>query len=211
MSADYQRMMQEQLDGVLDADEAALLAQHLKAEPEAAQEKEKLDEVHTLLTKPPHLAVPERLAATIMARLAKQIQEQAEMQPLPQETRLALMASLSVVSLAMMPMMISASYMVLMAQRSPALLGQVSMRVVALMVIMIDAMSLLLEEIEDIIKKDPKMAPIAFYLIPIALKAMLDYIEGETSFSIDDSEVALDIDDDDNDNFSAAAFDRLSR
>lgn len=220
MSADYRRMMQEQLDGELKPEEAALLEDHLAAEPEAAKQQEQLTELHVLLTKPPHEPVPQRLAATIMARLAQQLQQQAELQPMTQEMRLALMASLSVVTMAMMPLMISASYMVLMAQRSPALLGQVSLQVVALMVVMIDAMTLLLDEIEEIIEKDPKMAPVAFYMIPIALNAMLEYLEGNKEVATLDPDhkpknskiTSLEINrDDDDDDWRQSAFNRLSR
>lgn len=211
MSADYRRMIQEQLDGALDAEQAARLAQHLAAQPEAVQEQAQLQQVHTLLTKPPHVRVPQRLAATIMARLAQHLQEEAQMQPLSQETRLALMASLSVVTMAMMPMMVSASYMVLVAQRSPALLSQVSLRVVALMVIMVDAITILLEEIEAAVHKNPRTAPVAFYLIPIALRAMLDYLEGDYVTTTSSADTPPDeADTDDYDDLDLAAF-HLSR
>jgi hypothetical protein len=54
-------------------------------------------------------------------------------------------------------------------------------RSIALMVMMIDALILLLEEIERMIEKDPEHAPLAMSLIPIALMGMLEYLQGDLS------------------------------
>ena len=176
----YRRMMQENLDGRLDADHAEELWQYLAKDEKAAKEQAKLEQVHHALSTAPHVRAPRRLAATIMARLAKTIEAQANVQHLPEEVKLALMMSVSIVQVAMMPIVLAASYMVVNYTRNPAILSRVLQRVIALQVMMIDALVVLLEEVERMIEKDPDSAPVAMALIPVALLGMLDYIQDET-------------------------------
>lgn len=74
MSMDYRRMMQEQLDGQLDPQTEEVLHEHLQQDEEAAEEKAKLENLHQTLTTAPAMRAPSRLAATIMAKLAKTIE-----------------------------------------------------------------------------------------------------------------------------------------
>lgn len=175
----YRRMMQEQLDGALDAEGAEELWQKLAQDEEAAEENAQLEQVHNALTTAPHVRAPRRLAATIMARLAQTIEAQAELKELPDEMKLALLMSMSIVQVAMMPVMLAASYMVIRYMRNPAILSRVMQRVIALQVMMIDALVVLLDEVERMIEKDPDSAPVAMSLIPVALMGMVDYIKEE--------------------------------
>jgi anti-sigma factor RsiW len=184
----YRRMMQENLDGSLDAQRAEELWQFLAKDEQAAEEHAQLEQVHQTLARAPHVRAPQRLAATIMARLAKTIEAQAELQQLPAEVKLALMMSMSIVQVAMMPVVLAATYMVVRYQRNPVVLGRVIQRVIALQVMMIDALVVLLEEVERMIAKDPESAPVAMSLIPVALMGMLDYIQGETD-ALEDSDL----------------------
>jgi hypothetical protein len=59
-------------------------------------------------------------------------------------------------------------------------LGRVMQRVIALQVMMIDALVALLEEVERMIDKDPESAPVAMSLIPVALMGILDYLQDES-------------------------------
>jgi len=177
---DYRRIMQEKLDGALDEQTEQLLHEHLQEDMQAAEEHAKLEDLHSALATAPAMRAPGRLAATIMARLAKQIEAQAELDPLPEEVKLALMLSMSVVQMAMMPMMLAASYMVLNAQYSPELLTRVMQRTVALLIMMIDGLVLLLEEVEVMIQRDPDMAPVAMSLVPVALMGMIEFIQEES-------------------------------
>ncbi|MDQ7025997.1 MAG: hypothetical protein Q9P44_10610 [Anaerolineae bacterium] len=176
----YRRMMQEKLDGALDAETAEELWQFLAEDEQAAQENTQLEQVHQALATAPHVRAPQRLAATIMARLAKTIEAQSNMQELPAEIKLALMMSMSIVQVAMMPVVLAATYMVVNYTRNPAVLSHVIQRVIALQIMMIDALVILLGEVEQMIEKDPESAPVAMSLIPVALMGMLDYIKDET-------------------------------
>lgn len=177
MSQDYHQMMQERLDGQLDAEREEELFQHLERDMQAAEENAQLESVHGLLSDPPVERAPQRLAITIMARLAQHLEAQAELQQLPEEIQQALMLSWSLVSVSMMPVMVAASSMVLNAQASPAMLNRVLNQSISLMVLMIDALVVMLEEVERLIEEDPDMAPVALSLIPTALLGMLDYVE----------------------------------
>jgi hypothetical protein len=179
MSLDYRQLMQENIDGSLQPEYEQELLHFLERDAEAAQEDAQLRNLHERLSSAPHLRAPNRLAATIMARLAKSIESQAQLQQLPDEIKLALIMSISIVQMAMMPVMIAASQLVLMGIRSPELISQVLERTIALMVMMIDALILLLEEIERMIEKDPENAPVAMSLIPVALMGMLEYLQGD--------------------------------
>jgi len=177
---DYRHMMQENLDGDLHPEQAESLWEHLAQDEEAADENAQLEGVHHVLSRAPHVRAPQRLAATIMARLAKTLESQAKLQDLPQETKLALLMSMSIVQVAMMPSLLAASYMVVNYQHDPAILSHVVQRTIGLQVMMIDALIVLLDEIERMIEKDPETAPVAMALIPVALKGILEYIQSET-------------------------------
>lgn len=180
MSQDYRQLMQEKLDGELDSQTKEELLHHLQTDMQAAEEQMQLEQVHQVLSRAPALRAPSRLAATIMAKLAKKIETQAQMEPMPEEVKLALMLTLSIVQMAMMPMMIAASYLVMNAAHDPAILTRVMERTIALMVMMIKGLVVMMEEIERMIEKDPQMAPVAMSLIPIALMGMIEYIQEET-------------------------------
>jgi len=177
MASDYHRMIQEQLDGLLDEERAEELFEHLEREPDAAQEAVQLESVHSILLTAPAVRAPQHLAATIMARLSQTIEAQAQMKPLPAEVRMGLMMSASLVTLVMMPNMLAATYLVLNAKRSPLYITNVLSRTIMLQVMMIDVLVILLEEIEDMIERDPSMAPVAMSLIPVALQGMLNYVQ----------------------------------
>lgn len=182
MPLDYRRMMQEHLDGVLDEQHEEELWKHLQEDEEAAAENAQLNQVHQLFADAPLLRAPERLAVTIMARLSQELEAQASLKPLPNEIKMALMTSASLVTLSMMPAMLAASYMVMNRMRQPDLLQDVAGRVILLQLMMVRSLAVLLEEIERTVERDPEKAQMAMALIPIALQAMLEYIED----SVDD-------------------------
>lgn len=179
MSLDYRQLMQEKLDRQIEEEEHHALHQHLAKDEKAAQENARLEQIHSVLSSAPQVRAPQRLAATIMARLAQTIEKQAQIQALPMEVRLALMMTTTLISMMMMPSLLAASYLVVNLSYNPQVLGRVLAQIVALQVIMIDALIVLLEEVEELIKKDPQAAPLALALIPVALKGMVDYMQSE--------------------------------
>jgi anti-sigma factor RsiW len=169
--------MHEKLDGVLSEELTEDLYRHLAKDSEAAREYERLETVDTLLTTAPQMRAPQRLAVTIMARLAQSIEMQAKLQSLPVEVRDQVMQSLSLSMMATMPLMVGASWVVLNAMGDPALLVRVMERVVTLMYLLIDAQLILLEEIEPYLKDDPKLAAACLQLLPSMMLGLMDAME----------------------------------
>ncbi len=174
MSSTMQQRMQEHLDGVLSDELARELLDYLAGDLQASSDYDRLQRLDSLLSSVPHERAPERLALTIMARLAHNIESQVEWDTMPERTRQALMLSLSLVMVVMMPTMVAASWLVLYAQANPRLLSEVISRTIALMQMLIDALVILLEEVEALVRHDPDMSMLAIALIPMMLKAMLE-------------------------------------
>lgn len=173
------KQMQEALDGTLSPEMTEQLWQHLDTDEEAADTWGRLQSVDDMFRAAPIERAPERLAVTIMARLAQSVQSQAELDGMPEATEQALMLALSVVVLVMLPTMIAASWLVMQGIANPDLLNQVLLQAIALLQIMIQALVILLEEVEMLIREEPEMAAVATALIPVVLIGVLDYLQGE--------------------------------
>jgi len=184
MSERYTDLMQERLDGNLDAQQDAELREYLDTEPEAAEKAAALETVHDMLLRSPIMRAPDRLAATIMARLAQAVAEQAELQDMPLALQQALLLSSSMVILNMMPVMVASSYMVINAMAQPRLLTDTIARTVSMMVMMIDAMSIVVEEMENLVREDPRSAPIAASLLPTVMMGMLEAMQADVAESL---------------------------
>lgn len=184
MSERYTDLMQERLDGNLDARQDAELREYLDTQPEAAEKAAALETVHDMLLRSPIMRAPDRLAATIMARLAQAVAEQAELQDMPLALQQALMLSSSMVILNMMPVMVASSYMVINAMAQPRLLTDTIARTISMMVMMIDAMSIVVEEMENLVREDPRSAPIAASLLPTVMMGMLEAMQADVAESL---------------------------
>lgn len=180
MSNQLRQWMQESLDGVLSEELTHALFSTLQEDETAAREYARLEDVDKALATAPHARAPRHLAVTIMARLAQTIETQARLQDLPAEVRDAVMASLSLVMVATLPMMIGASWMVLNASANPDVLVRVMGRVVALMRMVIQGQLAILDEVESYIKDDPQLAAAIMALMPAMLEGLLDSVEQST-------------------------------
>lgn len=179
MSDHIRQLMHEKLDGVLSDDLTEELYRHLSQDNRAAEEYAQLENVDNLLSRAPVVRAPQRLAVTIMARLAQSIEAQAKLNDLPETVRQAVMTSLSLTMVSMMPMMVGASWMVIHAMADASLLTRVLERVVFLMHLVVQAQLILIEEIERVVKQDPELAAAALTLLPAMMEGLLDYIEGD--------------------------------
>ena len=179
MSDSMRRLMQEHLDGQLDENTTETLYDYLDADADAAREYARLETVDHILRNTTHARAPQRLAATIMARLAESIEREAKLDDLPEGLRQAILMSISLVTVSMMPMMIAASYLVMSGKQDPKVIHNVIDRTVALMLMMIDGLAILMKELEQTVHDNPELATAALTLVPMTLSAMLDYIEGE--------------------------------
>ena len=171
------QMMQEAIDGQLSEDLVQQLLALLDRDQEAANEYDQLQRVDTLFKRAPHRRAPARLAATIMARLAQQIETEAKLATMPSATQQVMMMGMTASIMSMMPMMEAASWLVLNAQRDPKLLGEVMTQTIGLMSIVTDALIIVLEDAENLARTAPEVATATLALTPYMMGCVLDYIE----------------------------------
>ena len=177
-------LMQEAIDGQLSADLSQELREMLGRDRSAAREYDRLQRLDTFFKRAPHQRAPARLAAVIMARLAKQVEAETQMADLPPETQRLMMLSLSAAMMAMMPMMEAASWLVLNAQRDPKLLGEAMLQTIGWMSFLTDAFILLLEDAESLARSQPEVAAAALALTPHMLATVLDYLDDNTDWRV---------------------------
>lgn len=170
---DVRLWMQEKLDGVLEQEQEDQLLHMLQQDEEAAEEYARLEQVDLVLSRAPMLRASNRLAATIMARLATQLQKEVELEEMPEHVRQAFLLSLSMVSLTTMPMMVAASWMVLNRQQTKALQHSIE-TAIALEVLMVRALIFLLEEVEYHLERDPEKAQFILSALPVIFAGMLE-------------------------------------
>lgn len=169
--------MQEAIDGQLSEEQHAQLFEILNEDEAANEEYVRLQTVDDLLRAASHERAPERLAVTILARLSQSLEQQAELQDLPEEAQQALMLTMSIVVMLTLPAVFAASWMILNANADPALLTQVMNQVLALLAIFVEALAMLIDYIEELLQEDPEIATFAMSLIPIMLNGMLESLE----------------------------------
>ncbi|XWX03290.1 hypothetical protein VZO05_12340 [Aggregatilineales bacterium SYSU G02658] len=168
------QQMQEKLDGVLSEELTQSLLRQLEHDAEAAREFARLETVDNLLSSAPQMRAPQRLAVTIMARLAQTIELQARLQALPPALRSQIMQSLSLSMVAAMPMMVGASWLVLNREADARTLSQVLERAIALMLLQVEAQIALLDAIEPHLREDPQLAAACLRLMPLMMEGLLN-------------------------------------
>ncbi|MCS6835367.1 MAG: hypothetical protein NZ750_05035 [Anaerolineae bacterium] len=177
MSDRLRQRMQESLDGALSEAMKADLMASLARDRDAAAEYDRLTQVDHLLSRAPTVRAPQRLAAAIMARLAQTVARQAKLDALPEEVQRAIMLSLGMILNSLRPALVAASWLVLNAQRDPTILTEVVLSSLGVMKITIDALLMVLDEIERLLEDDPERAALGAVLVPSLLLAMLDMLE----------------------------------
>lgn len=180
------QLMQEALDEVLAEDARQELLEYLDADADGVREFQNLQRVHDLLSAPPYERAPRRLAATIMARLAENLKldenqaaatapdaRRAQQVELSQEI---VAVALTLVTVATMPMLVTASWMILYAQADPELLTRVLEQVVGLLLLVVRMMEVLLDKAQQLAETDPQAAIALLALIPATLLAITGYM-----------------------------------
>ena len=169
-----QQQLNDALDELLSPQENEQLIDELNTNQEASEEFDQLQKVHKLFRSPPQARAPERLATTIMARLAQRVEAESKIEELPEELREALLLSLSMIMMNMMPAMAAASWLVVNAQKDPKVFSNIAYRMVTLMTFSMDALMVLMEEAENLVQNDPESAQLALSLVPIVLLSVLE-------------------------------------
>jgi anti-sigma factor RsiW len=176
------QQMQHALDGVLSPQEKVDLARHIERDPEDAGYFDKLQRVDALLRAAPHERAPQRLALTIMARIGETVRQQQAQQLQadydPELYEAALQVAMQMVTVATLPLMIGASYLLLNAAADPSVLDPVLQEVAALMILVIDVMKVMLEEAQETYAEDPEAALALLALIPVTLLELVKQVLG---------------------------------
>ena len=170
-------MMQEALDGQLSDEMGQKLLSLLGEDDAAARQFDQLRQLDGLLKRAPHQRAPTRLAATILARLARQVEQDAKLSDLPPQTQRLMMLSLSASMMAMMPMMEAASWLVLNAQRDPELLSEVMLQTIGWMTLVTEALIQLLDDAQSLARTQPEVATATLALTPVMLSSILDHLD----------------------------------
>lgn len=175
------QLMQEALDDVLTPEQQRELERILEHEPAAVREYDKLQQVENLLQTAPHERAPERLAMTIMARLGQTIMEmqaQADPEQDPELTEATMRVAIALVTVATLPLMVGASWMLLNAMTHPEAFEAVLAQVAALFMMVINVLEVMLEEAQAIYKSNPEVAMALLALIPLTLLALVKQVMG---------------------------------
>ncbi|MBC8098979.1 MAG: hypothetical protein H7Y11_06015, partial [Armatimonadetes bacterium] len=135
------RLMQEALDDILPEAARQDLFAHLDDDEASFAEFNQLRRVHNLLKTAPFERAPRRIAATIMARLAEGMEQDLESSTHQQTQSRAqvemsqelLELAVSLVTVATLPLLVAASWMVVNAYADPSLLTMVVQQMIALL------------------------------------------------------------------------------
>ena len=171
------QLMQEALDDELSPAEKQEHLATLSADPEYAAQYDSLQQLDDLLRAVPHERAPERLALTIMARLAEALRAQRQIK-YPEITDAMMETAVQMVTVAALPLLVGAGWMLLNAQRDPEALEVVLVQVATLFMIVIDVIEIMIEEAEAAFEEDPEAAMALLAYIPIALLTLVGQVLG---------------------------------
>jgi hypothetical protein len=166
------QLMQEALDAALDQETYQELVTQLDEDEQGKADFSRLKQVDTLLKTAPHERAPQRLALSIMARLAEAVQK-------PQLSRvsgLALALGLSMVVLVMMPLLVAAVSLFLNAIGSAAVLNTVIQEIANLMTVMVAALQAMVNAAQGLVATYPQAPLLLLALIPVALTWLVRYV-----------------------------------
>lgn len=163
-----EQLMQEALDGALEPQQEAEFDQLLRHDPEQAKAYDAQQRVDNLLSYPPMERAPKRLGLAIMARIAQAMTAQSKGKPSPL-TEAQIRVAVQLVTVTTLPILSAAGYLLLNAQSNPKLLERLLTPVLALLVLVIDAMTIMLEQAEAVYEEDPELSLAILTLIPSML------------------------------------------
>lgn len=157
--------MQEALDHELTPDALRELRQQMDEDAGVAAQYNRLRQVDTLLSTAPFERAPQRLAASIMARLAESIKPQQ----LSRVSGLALALGLALVLLVAFPLLVAASWLFLSAAGSAAALDALIQQVVGVLAVIVGMLEVLVSGAQQVVADYPQAPALLLALIPLAL------------------------------------------
>ena len=176
-----QQLIQDSLDGELSAAEESELRQLVERSQDAAQELNQLEAIHTLLQRPPHERAPQRLASVIMARIAQMVQQehlQVGEAELDEISQAMLNVAISTVTVATLPLLVGAAWLMLNQKSHPEAIEAVLDQVATLIELVMDTMQVMLEQAQQAFDEDPELAMAILTLIPATLLVLVRQVLG---------------------------------
>lgn len=172
-----QQLMQSALDGDLDERTQAELDRIMDEDPSQAAEYDTQKRVDDLLRFPPMERAPGRLGVAIMARIGQVLADQQRRKGMSSELSEAqLRVAVQLVSVTTLPLLAGAGYLLLNSRSNPQAVERLLMPALALLVMVIDAMTIMLEQAEAVYEDDPQMALALLSLIPSTMLLMAQEI-----------------------------------
>ena len=162
------RLMQKALDDQLAPEEQAELHQHLDAHTEDADLFRRMKQVDTMLHDPPHERAPQRLAATIMARLAE-MAEHMDPRQLSRISGLALALGLGLIAAVLLPLLLGVGWLILSVVGSAGGLTGLIQGVVGLLALIFGLFESLVQGIQTFLSANPELLLVMLGLIPVSL------------------------------------------
>jgi hypothetical protein len=172
-------LMQQALDAALSPELRQELDSLLESDQEEAAHFSRLKQVDALLSAAPFERAPQRLAVTIMARLAQTVTEAQQMQEEPELNEATLQVAMTLVTVATLPLLVGASWLLLNALSSAELLESVLHQITLLLILVIDVMKVMIEEAQALFASNPEAAIALLALIPLTLLTIVKEILGE--------------------------------
>ncbi|TVR20320.1 MAG: hypothetical protein EA396_10855 [Anaerolineaceae bacterium] len=172
-----QQLMQSALDGDLDERAQAELNRIMDDDPSQVAEYDAQKQVDDLLRLPPMERAPGRLGVAIMARIGQVLADQQRRKGMSSELSEAqLRVAVQLVTVTTLPLLAGAGYLLLNAHSNPQAIERLLAPALALLVMVIDAMTIMLEQAEALYEDDPQLALALLTLIPSTLLLMAQEI-----------------------------------
>jgi len=175
------QLMQEALDGELSPEQQQELDAILDGDQERA-EYDKLQVLDDILRTAPHERAPQRLALKIMGRIAESVKAQQKHNMEAELTEIAeavIDVAMTTVTVATLPLLVGASWLMLNAQARPEVAEDVLAKVTALFILTIDVIQVMLEEAEAAYDpENPEVSMAILTMIPSTLLLLVKQVMG---------------------------------
>ncbi|GAB4309061.1 MAG: hypothetical protein Kow00117_02400 [Phototrophicales bacterium] len=168
-------LMQSALDNNLTPEAEQELLSILQTDQEQAAEFDAQRQVDAMLQTPPHVRAPRRLALTIMARLAQTLQAEDKQSAI---TQAQMQVAVQLVTVATMPLLVGAGYLLLNAKSDPEAFETMLEPVAAMLMMVVDVMTVMLDEVQAVYEQDPELAVAMLALMPTALLLLVKRVLG---------------------------------
>jgi hypothetical protein len=159
------RLMQEALDKRLSPEAYEQLRQQLDMDAESSAQFDNLKKLDAMLRSAPFERAPQRLALSILAKIA----EMARQRPLSTISALALALGLALVTLVTLPLLVAAVTLFLGAVGSAAALSAVIHQIVNLLALVVAMLEAIVQGAQSVLANYPQAPALMLAVVPIIL------------------------------------------